>query len=272
MENEKEPEPEPGPRQPHAPIRSDISVGTRSAEAAGQYLYKRAKAAIQWIWRLFCSGWLSFWNLSATEKFTLGLLVAAVVQACITQNQLSAMREDFANSKTIASHQAKVSDAGLDLARTSYEADARAWMVLDTKEMTVEPCPPRVDSVVTIHFVNAGKSPARNLESNAHLAMMTPPLADPPPSHMTQEIPRDPSVSVIGPGMPYEQTIPMKAPEAVTRDATVMSQMRLYVWGVVTYQDGFSKTRHTRFCAEWTPSPVARKANFTFCDHWNDVD
>jgi hypothetical protein len=93
-------------------VRSDISIGTRAAEVAGRYLQQCAQRSYRAVAGAVSSGWRGFRRTPLADKLTLGLLVATFVQARIANEQLGAMREDIANSKSAADKQAAAAPIG----------------------------------------------------------------------------------------------------------------------------------------------------------------
>ncbi|HEV8427563.1 MAG TPA: hypothetical protein VGQ41_06595 [Pyrinomonadaceae bacterium] len=118
---------------------------------------------------------------------------------------------------------------------------------------------------ILMEIVNFGQTPAHNVQF-AHMIAVKP----------FQEIPEasPESVDWVIPGVPLAPTMSIEKPLLLGKisEADMAKlhdpQYRLFVWGVIRYEDVFYKTRYTRFSAFYVP--LTRKIGT--CSKGNDAN
>lgn len=141
-------------------------------------------------------------------------------------------------------------------------ADLRAWITVEESNITEfgegKPIFTRVK------FVNSGKSPALKVFTFANLEIRDTPVPEPMPP-----LPTDGAGSraVLGPQSTYTIALKLDKQTTQTIQEIIAGQKKVYVWGIVEYDDIFGVRHRTKFClvnSSWTK-------NFNACGNNNDV-
>jgi hypothetical protein len=159
--------------------------------------------------------------------------------------------------------------------RESLEIAERAWVTATQFKFADHP---RVGEIprATIDFTNAGNSPAANVKLIRFMTFTNGLYPQPGP-----ELDRLPeigsaerlSTGVIGPSGAIHTDIALG--RAITEDEFKRIQTgasRLYVFGVLEYNDIFGKARRTEFCFLSPDFGTERELSLAVCSHWNRAE
>ena len=208
---------------------------------------------------------------------TVGLVIASLSGLFVSYLQFNVARDAI----NVASRQASAAERANDIAeenssfsrtqtKTLLDAsieqtrlDQRAWVG------PIETIVPPIGS--TDHYgvliVNTGKTPARKVFARISTKYI------PTRSTFTATYIRNvgqPSISVLQPNMRL-QVMSLAYPQLINareQAGIVSGDSTLYMYGIITYEDIFKKTRKTTFCLRMT-----RQMNrFEGCDTYNDAN
>jgi hypothetical protein len=135
---------------------------------------------------------------------------------------------------------------------------------------SADPIEARKDGTAKISVVNSGRGPARILSFKASLHVFdkfpAEPAYDDAPSWM------DLSRTIVLPGMPATNEFPFKGFNPIQFQMVLDGNTRLYLYGVVEYEDLRVKNSHhtTKMCAYWTAKKLTTP--FVNCPEYNEAD
>lgn len=138
--------------------------------------------------------------------------------------------------------------------------EARANVAVN-ETMAVEPCPPAIGSRIILHVTNSGKLTARHLRTHAQAAIIN--ASWPDELRLNRKPFEDGSVSVLPPGGQMEISVPL--------DSAIPPGFRLFIYGLLEYDNGLGTMRHCSFCARYEPL-APQKYYFAFCPRFNDCN
>lgn len=145
------------------------------------------------------------------------------------------------------------------IAMQAMEADSRAWIVPRTPDVFEIKCGPAVCSGGgVILFNNVGKSPAFNMNLATRWAWA--------PKNLPNEPDKD-STAFAAAGKENAPAVPLVVGpiERGDGEAVLAGERRVYVGGVIRYDDVLGQGRETRWCAFW--HPIGK--DFVFCSEGN---
>jgi hypothetical protein len=163
-------------------------------------------------------------------------------------------------------------------AQAAFRQDQRAWV--GVREVESKEFAEGSIWKVTVHFVNSGKSPARNVQISAMFITSDVPLRGPSEEHVKSLVFR-PAQS-IAPGGSYHEQIGQEIPAEPSTTSqkrgmqTLVSQYQaiknkqllLYYFGILKYDDVSGQHRETQYCI-LLANPDTKEAGF--CDSFNDL-
>ena len=175
--------------------------------------------------------------------------------------------------------QAEAATKQATTADRSFEASARAWVVSGDKMSNT--CPQAGEKMAIHYFtVNSGARPAVGVSSQTSARVVaadpsyvfpeSPPYDDPKLIALFQQ----PSISVIGPRQKMYDTVYTHEPLTADQLRGLVAprpQYTLFVYGKITYEDGFGKKRYTHWCRRWQPEGSCGVSRFVWCGTYNAV-
>ena len=215
--------------------------------------------------------WLTLIEIRNGAGDTYTLAQAAKRQADKAET-ISASIQQAADEMKITNSQAKdaldktlrQSKQVLDASIVNSRLDQRAWVgaiAISKPELAV-----RKDFSASIEVANTGKTPAVKFSSlaqfqwvgnGAHLS----------PFYMVSGIPG--SVSVVQPGMHASINTPQIPITEAQFEAIKEGKLRLYVYGILKYEDIFGKPHMNKFCGYFSSQDMKFA---TSCDTYNEAN
>jgi hypothetical protein len=198
--------------------------------------------------------WLQHWNvvfqLIVPSLFSLAVIIVIAIQALIYNKQLTQMKRATRAATKAAKASKESSDTAkksIDFARESARLDQRAWVTTTTSQLA-KPLVIGEKPLVTVSIINSGKTPALNVITGGD-ADISEELSD---VNFNMPIIRIKSKFVLGPGVTGKTTCEGLNPvvdQTEIDDLKNGQRLRLYVRGVITYDDVFGRSHQTTFCA-----------------------
>ncbi len=163
-----------------------------------------------------------------------------------------------------------------EIARRGNEASSRAWVV-HGRDFTPICLAAGKPIEVAYTLVNTGNRPATEVFKHSMIRVLSaagdnyrfnPPDKVPYPSFGK----RVPSLSVAGPGQRINDTLIAKpGPSRDLVEGILAERDTVYLWGKVTYQDGYGVDRLSTWCFRWKPKSRC-EGTFITCDQYNYAD
>lgn len=178
-----------------------------------------------------------------TTIFTGVIAVATVIYAVVSSCQLTVMRRQLENS----------------------QLDQRAWV--GPVEAIIPKTGERPEPHLGVKIVNSGKTPARKVLAKISTQYLS---AETEFAPSYKDDPVEPSVSVIQPGMWINlfSRATLGTMTSQEMDGVRAGRNRLYLYGLITYEDIFGRPHSTRFCL-YLQSDLS---GFNACSTYNDAD
>ncbi|MCX6635908.1 MAG: hypothetical protein NT090_12630 [Acidobacteria bacterium] len=129
-----------------------------------------------------------------------------------------------------------------------------------------EPLTPGKRPAAEAFFMNAGKTPASNVQSRIWLALLTreEPLLYPPTEGLF-------SKTHMGPNAPLSAPVQLREPfNTAYMEGLVSGHFRLVLYGILEYDDIFQQHHKYRWCSVYVPTNPRASENFTSCSEHND--
>ena len=136
--------------------------------------------------------------------------------------------------------------SSLKLAQRTLEVSQRAKIGIEFNDYKIEAGKPAVASIL---IKNSGPMPATEMIARISWTTTETPLPDnaPPVHSQGQE-----SRAVLSSAIPHLMPIKVPAFSETLVQRIKSGEMLFYLWGKITYDDGFGKERHTAFCGVHT--------------------
>lgn len=133
-------------------------------------------------------------------------------------------------------------------AKKTAERQLRAYVSVDG--VNIKPLAPGEPAFVTLAIQNHGDTPASDLDFSGAIEIFSHPLQDnhtflPEPSWQKIKVTLFPKSAAHSAGAVTNRPL---TPEEIAVVSNKASGRRLYVYGMVKYQDAFKKPRQTEFC------------------------
>lgn len=187
------------------------------------------------------------------------LLAAAIIAACIYGAQLSEMGQ----STAAATKAAKAAEDSVTLAKESARIDQRAWVAVTGIVSLPEANKP---FVANANLRNSGKTFAKSVVVTVHSRVIENKIDEPA---FEQSPPESNSVSILPPSADFECGIyNTKILPQVAIDKLYSGEIRLFVFGKITYKDIFNCPHWTTFC--YVFHPASRR--FVAYKTYNEID
>jgi hypothetical protein len=193
-------------------------------------------------WRMAAAAETQLWMNGAGLILLIGTLAFTARAARAARDAANAAKEaaDAANSSAISDREAN------ELIRTNAQLELRAY--LSAVPAGVNQLIGVAAGIGHVDVRNVGKLPARNVSVYVRIKISDEREADFPVPADTQSATR-----VIQPGAEMRQ-----GSDELNLRTIIDGQGYVFVWGVVYYEDGYSRRRFTRFCHRYAIEAVNR--------------
>jgi hypothetical protein len=207
--------------------------------------------------------WIRVIAPSLAALATVAIAVLTYFYVDYSGKQWRAMTDSLkltADSLELARQSLKLTVDSLELARQSHELDARAWLIVKSIKLVQLSTAKIVSADVVIQ--NSGKTPLTLIGIDTRIQVA---------STFPRVLPGGRTTSVASVGAGHDHFLRMQTDGPISAEGIEnIAQRRttIWLWGILTYQDVFKKTRHTKFCAWWNQA----KDSFTFCSEHDEWD
>lgn len=217
---------------------------------------------------------------------TVGILIATIVNVCVAYKQWRAMEDQLKEVRAGAAQTERAINTSNQLATAAEQANIlrqnadRAFMyAAPHRVFHVEPGP---NLQAYIQIGNSGLTVAKNVERWAGVRVMTPPgmdaIKDLKPMMIRQE-----GLLVVSPRILHNVIRQLPNHKVLTSEDVrdiKSGQKRIYVFGLITYDDAYGKAHSTEFCfmyyghehAVYDTGPGYFESQGQYCDKHNETD